>query len=303
MTGVQTCALPISDAQGELSTTRWSQFNHIAKALSVIEDGSIENISKQLGDAHKVRNFYNNIVDPNSKNGHITADTHAAAAAFFKPYAATDQDVAQMFGGSSDITTGSIGTYPAVAEAYRLAAKERGILAREMQSITWEAVRGLFTDSFKRGSTKDADFLEKVGYTEEQIKKAIEPKKVKEGKKAAAPKGISNKTVINKIWENERNGKITIDEARKQIIEFAQGVDDPSWTRSSSESALFDEAAPDARELPMASVLGTEPGAKPGGVAGGEAKVVRSATKVKEDRKSTRLNFSHIPLSRMPSSA
>jgi hypothetical protein len=33
-----------------------------------------------MGERHKVRNFYNNIYDPNSPYGDVTIDTHAVAA-------------------------------------------------------------------------------------------------------------------------------------------------------------------------------------------------------------------------------
>lgn len=235
------------NAKGKATTTSWAGYKAINKAIKIIQDGSQENISNQLGNAHKVRSFYNNIIDPNSEIGHTTADTHAAAAALWKPFSAHDTEVEKhMFGGPSDIETGIIGTYPAVQEAYKLAAKERGLLPREMQSITWEAVRGLFTDSFKTGYTKDANLLQELGFSKTSIDSALKGK------------GVKNKAVINKIWENERKGKITLDEARKQIVDFAKGIDEPSWTKSHSESSLIEEAVPDAKEmLPEAKIKET----------------------------------------------
>ena len=37
-----------------------------------------------MGAMHKVRNFYNNILLPDSPNGHVTIDTHAVAAGLIK---------------------------------------------------------------------------------------------------------------------------------------------------------------------------------------------------------------------------
>jgi hypothetical protein len=83
------------------------------------------------------------------------------------------------------------GTYGIYAEAYRRAAKERGILPREMQSITWEAIRGLYTPGYK-------------------------------GNKA-------NVKVIDDIWTQHKKGKISLDEARQQALDHAGGIDAPEW--------------------------------------------------------------------------
>jgi hypothetical protein len=45
--------------------TAWGSLNEIAKAISIIDDPTRENVSARLGKAHKVRNFYNNIYAPN----------------------------------------------------------------------------------------------------------------------------------------------------------------------------------------------------------------------------------------------
>jgi hypothetical protein len=59
-----------------------------------------------------------------------------------------------------------------------------------MQSITWEAVRGLFPDTFK---------------TE------------------------ANANMIDAIWNRYRSGEIEIDEARRMVNEAAGGINPPTW--------------------------------------------------------------------------
>ncbi len=132
---------------GDPSMNTWGSISEITKAVSVIENGSAENISNSLGDQHKVRNFYNNIVAPNSPSGDATIDTHAVAAGLIMPLGASATQVNHNFGGDKIKNAPSLGisgTYHIYLEAYRRAAKERNLQPRQMQSITWEAVRKLF---------------------------------------------------------------------------------------------------------------------------------------------------------------
>ena len=87
--------------------------------------------------------------------------------------------------------TGVSGNYGLYAEAYRRAAAERGILPRQMQSITWEAVRGLFTDKFKQSAKNVAD--------------------------------------VDQIWQRYKNNEIDLDETRRLVDERAGGVNPPTW--------------------------------------------------------------------------
>ena len=118
------------------------------KAIRIIKDGSRENISSNLGDRHKVRSFYNNILNPMSDRGDVTIDTHAVAAGLLQPLGGSAPEVSHNLGtmGDTSAITGVMGSYGILADAYREAAAEVGILPREMQSITWEAVRGLFAN-------------------------------------------------------------------------------------------------------------------------------------------------------------
>ena len=121
----------------------------VKKSIRMLEDGSVESISGSLGDAHKVRNFYNNIIDPNSSLGHYTADTHQGAASVFKPIGGSSPEVLKLLGGTSSAPLGYTGAYPIYHQAGIITAKELGILPRELQSITWETVRSLFSNKSK----------------------------------------------------------------------------------------------------------------------------------------------------------
>ena len=129
-----------------------------------------------------------------SEDNDVTMDTHAVVAALLKPLSGKSKQVGQNFGtGTSNSgPLGLKGVYYAFADAYVKAAKEKGILPREMQSITWEAARGLFTDSYKANKAN-----------------------VKE---------------VNDIFKDYTNGKITKDEAREKVLEAAGGVNDPTWS-------------------------------------------------------------------------
>lgn len=178
---------PIPKVKG---TVAWGSQRFIEKAVSILRDGSNKNISEQLGSEHKVRNFYNNILHPDSAEGHVTIDTHAMGAALIKAVSGGSLEVKQLFGAAgSNVWTGASGSYGLVADAYREAAKRRGLLPREMQSITWEAVRGLFPWS---------------------VKKQLAPK-------------------IDAVWEDVRNGKITLVKAREKIFAMSGGINRFAW--------------------------------------------------------------------------
>lgn len=182
-------------ASGNPATMAWKTYDNIAAAISIYLDGRAENVFHQLGREHKVRNFYNNIFDPKSEMGFATIDTHAVAAALLRPLAGADLEVAQNFGGAgsaSSSITGLSGTYPIYLEAYRRAAEARGLLPREMQSITWEAVRGLF-----------------------------------EG-----PRKNAMKAPANAIWERYKAGEIDQAQAQAEIVKLAGHITPPTWTEA-----------------------------------------------------------------------
>jgi hypothetical protein len=189
-----------TNADGSPSRVGWGSLNEIGKAIGSIEaNGVVSTISRLMGERHKVRNFYNNIYDPNSPYGDVTIDTHAVAAGLLRPLSGNSLEVDHNFKNTSvpgrgttkgSAISGVSGNYGLYAEAYRRAAEERGILPRQMQSITWEAVRGLFPDTFK---------------TE------------------------ANANMIDAIWNRYRSGEIEIDEARRMVNEAAGGINPPTW--------------------------------------------------------------------------
>jgi hypothetical protein len=212
---------------GKDYSVAWGSLNEIGKAIAILDDPSKANISTMLGGQHKVRNFYNNIYAPTDPAGHVTIDTHAVAAGLLRPLSGNSREVLHNFGSGvkgevgpkNSSITGVQGTYGLYTEAYRRAAAERGVLPREMQSITWEAVRGLFPDTFKTAA---------------------------------------NARKVDDIWLKYRNNELSIDEARNEVFKAAGGIRAPEWEGGGLRSpAAAEGGAPgNAGELPGAGIPG-----------------------------------------------
>jgi hypothetical protein len=172
-----------TNADGSPSKIAWGSLPQISNALSILDDGSRENISDKLGGMHKVRNFYNNIIDPTNDQD-VTIDTHAVAAALLQPLGGTAEEVLDNFGKAGKHTgTGVKGTYPLYAEAYRQAAKDLGIKPRELQSVVWEHVRNIFPSEWK---------------------------------------SPANEKVVKDIWKKYSDGKQNLDATRQQILKLSE---------------------------------------------------------------------------------
>lgn len=124
----------------------WGSESEIFKAVDVILNPNLANISLRLGKGNKVRNFYNNIVNPNSDNGELTADTHALGAATLNITSAND---ASEFGIFSQDTLGFSTPYAILKDAYARVAQKRGLKPREVQSAAWEAIKSLIDQEQK----------------------------------------------------------------------------------------------------------------------------------------------------------
>jgi hypothetical protein len=193
------------------SMSSFSGYDTIAKGISILSDGSPTNISKNLGNAFKVRNFNNNISNPRL-DGEVTIDTHAMAAAYMLP-----------LGSSSPEVKFDEATYAFFADAYRDAAKQRGVLAREMQSIVWEGVRSVFP---------------------------------------ASDKSSANKEKAKNIWAKYKAGELELADVQKQIKENGKDLSITDWSRF-ADKLLEENGKPSyLEELPLAGrdKLAVEPG-------------------------------------------
>ena len=145
-------------ADGAPTPLRWGSAGEISKAIAALVARTPEARSNIAGGAHKVRSFFNNIAAPYATGGDVTIDTHAVAAALLRPLGGTTHEVQNVLSGGvskddaalgfagigKSVITGSVGAYGVYADAYRELAAEFEMLPREVQSITWEAVRLLF---------------------------------------------------------------------------------------------------------------------------------------------------------------
>ncbi len=175
--------------KGEDATMSWGSFNEMSNAISILEDGSLKNISEKLGVQHKVRNFYNNIENPQLPE-YYTSDTHNVAAGLLRPLGGSAKEVAQSFGaGPSSSITGHKGTYGLYHDAGNRMAEAQGVLPRQVQSVVWEGVRELFPAADK---------------------KRLKP-------------------IVDNIWKEYDAGKISVDQARELTFEAAEGITPPQW--------------------------------------------------------------------------
>ena len=167
----------IRTKKGEGNIT-WQGFETIGKAVTAFESGGdMDIIDSALGEQHKVRSFYNNIIQPNAPRittrrdpdtTDVTVDTHAIGIGLGRPDVTstpsekeTDPlfkaDVASggMGGTPTSVVTGTKGLYPLYADAYRKVAHQRGLQPRELQSRTWDTRRADTPPKSKREALRE----------------------------------------------------------------------------------------------------------------------------------------------------
>ena len=179
------------------SKVTWGSNNEIANAVKAYQAQNMSQISEAMGDGHKVRSFYNNLIAPNSTAHDVTGDTHAVATGLLRPLGAGSDEVSLGLGqtGSASAATGAQGLYPNVREAYKRVADRAGLIPRQMQSIVWEAVRGLWNPAQKR--------------------------------QAAV------KNAVDGLWARSKAGEIEPADVQRQILgEGGQNIRAPRWQGS-----------------------------------------------------------------------
>lgn len=133
----------------------WGSLDQIAKADAAIRSGGDPALlSEILGEAHKVRFFANDINVPNDRQMRgATIDTHMGAALHLQPFSGESREVADILGAKGSKVTGTKGTYGLGLDATREAADMRGLMPRQLQSMTWEEIRAMFSAEQKRDET------------------------------------------------------------------------------------------------------------------------------------------------------
>lgn len=129
------------------ATANWMGFDPIVNAIKAYESGGDPSRFRPevVGVKHKVPSFYNTILHPNAPMGDVVADTHQISIGNLLPLGASDKQVIEGLGGFGSKTSGIRSLYPMYVDATREAAKAEGLpLARQMQSVTWDAIRRLF---------------------------------------------------------------------------------------------------------------------------------------------------------------
>lgn len=163
-------------------------YEHLMKFIRIVQGGAEdpEVISAELGNANKVRSFYNNMGNLYDQR-FTTNDTHMGAAAHLSPFGGQHPAIKRLLGASpQDSETGLQGTYPLYTSALQKTAQEFKQPAAGTQSIVWDAVRRLMSPEQKRD-----------------------------------PKFIAS---INRLWNEYQRGDATLAQTQQRILTEAMAT-------------------------------------------------------------------------------
>jgi hypothetical protein len=158
--------LPDGSFGDDYGPITWGSAREVNSGLDILDNPSMENIAANMSGGGKVPSFHNNQANPWSDKPIVTADTHSAGALSLFPGGGSDPIVYRTMGlsgkkglpkaAASSASTGAKGLYGWATDAHVLAGKELGMQPREVQSVTWEGVRGAWGQSGKTPALKKA---------------------------------------------------------------------------------------------------------------------------------------------------
>ena len=218
------------------SKLKWSASSDIIKAINVYREAG--SISKMLGRGNKVRNFYNNIADPYSKNPYVTADTHAGSVALMSPMSADDVGAWGLF------NTGQSSVYAMVKSAYEAAAMIAGIQPREMQSITWEIQRTGINNDKRTGAQKQVTFEEIKLLKKENITQYEKAARIISRVRSASPQwdaGLDVQKPVSEILQGGRDNSVA---RSRDVFDVWRGLSRGTDTSVGSRPTVKKKAQP-----------------------------------------------------------
>lgn len=215
----------VTTGKGKKVTIAWQGFSTIAKAVKALESkGDMNKVDTVVGNKHKVRSFYNNILQPNAPRSgkasedatDITSDTWNIRAGLLYPgLPSSSKAVSAGLGGApSTKKVGISGTYPVFASALRSVAHERDMIPNAAQSEIWDWLRTVRTpkprkenieklqQSLKTGEMSHEDFLKGMS---KEVGPIAEPSWAKASvsqKRASTFLSEAIRSIINKLLKN-----------------------------------------------------------------------------------------------------
>jgi hypothetical protein len=168
---------------------QWNSYDMIENALSVLQDGSAENISRRMGSQHKVRSFYNNLSNPFDPRS-LTVDTQQVAATHLQPFSQEAPEVGFVMSGPASAHTGISGANPIYGDIGKRLGAANEIVPAQGQSVVWETGRGLFKPEQKRSDL---------------------------------PK------IVEQLWHDFRTGRITEAQFYDHLLNASGGIAPPAW--------------------------------------------------------------------------